>query len=299
MSVPNYIVFQCYGYDRVFHECAYALLSVSRLYPSGLPGSTTICIYTDKPERFRELGSSLPLEFRTMDRDIIAKWRGSINFVHRVKIEILLDFTAKHSGNILYADTDVVFTWPPEKMFEDISAGKLYMHIREGKVSDAGNPIFRKLNNYLSSKQLMLNGSLLHEMDMWNAGVLGFNTNQKTLLDDVLSFTDLHYPRFPKHVVEQFAFSAYLQSAADVKAAAPFIFHYWNLKEAGDVLASFFAHYHGRPWAELVRCSSLVQIPVLMQEKVVFLSNRSFTGTLAGKKWAPAIPDWQQAEKQL
>lgn len=296
----NYIVFLCYGYERVFHECAYALLSLCRLYDADELKDHEIWIYTDKPEWFREFKDCpLNLHYREVNNDLIKQWRGDINFVHRVKIETLKDLVSTKSGNVLYIDTDIVFTHRIEKLFAGIAEGKLYMHICESKVSDKANPVLRKLSNYLTGAQLQLNGKPLNDMAMWNAGVLGFNTKHKALLDEVLTFTDREYPKFPKHVVEQFAFSVYFQDKGDVKAAAPYIFHYWNMKEAGHVLASFFNYFKASSWADLVRYSALIQMENLMQEKLVFYSNRGMQGIIAGKKWEPANYNWSELLKQM
>ncbi|MCD6012095.1 MAG: hypothetical protein K0Q79_1957 [Flavipsychrobacter sp.] len=300
MGQSDYIVFLCYGYERVFHECAYALLSLSRIHKIEELKNTEIWIYTDKPEWFKEFKDCpLPLNYRQVDEATIKNLRGTIDFVHRVKIEVLKDITCTKEGNILYVDTDVVFANRIEKIFEDIAAGKLYMHIRESKVSDKANPILCKLSNYIEGAQLKLNGKPLNEMDMWNAGVLGFNTRHKQILEEVLTFTDREYPKFPKHVVEQFAFSVYFQDKDDIKAASPYLFHYWNLKEAGSVLSSFFHHFKNKSWQELVHYSALIQMENLMQEKLVFYSNRRISGIIAGKKWEPHSYNWQELMKQL
>ncbi len=300
MDRPNYIVFLCYGYERVFHECAYALLSLSGLYASGGLKQAEIWIYTDNPGWFRSFKDCpLPLNYREVNSDTIKQWRGKIDFVHRVKIETLKDLTRGKSGNILYADTDVVFTRRVDDILAGIDGGSLYMHIMEGRVKDKANPVLRKLNDHLVSEGAQLNGKPMQDMAMWNAGVLGFNTEYAALLDEVLAFTDREYPKFSKHVVEQFAFSAYFADRKEIKTAAPHIFHYWNLKEAGQVLASFFNHFKNNNWQDLVRYSALIQMANLMQEKVVFLSNRGIKGILAGTKWEPVIPDWDELVKQL
>ncbi|MFI5195962.1 MAG: glycosyltransferase [Chitinophagales bacterium] len=297
----DYIVFQCYGHERVFHECAYALLSLSRLYGPGKLSNTEIWIYTDNPVWFGSFKDcSLPLKYKAIDNNTIKQWSGKIDFVHRVKIEILKDFTSHEKGNILYLDTDVVFTHSIDKMMKDINEGKLYMHIMEGIISEEGNAVLRKLNKYLQQDgKRELNEKPLQSMAMWNAGVLGFNTKHTGLLDEVLAFTDNEYPKFPKHIIEQFAFSVFFQLKDTVKAAAPYIFHYWNLKEAGLVLSSFFSHFKDKSWEELTRLSSLVQIHTLMQEKANFFRNRGLAGSVLNKYWIPAKPNWEELQKQL
>ncbi len=298
---PNYIVFQCYGNECIFHECAFALLSLSRLYGGGCPANTQIWIYTDNPGWFSTFRNiSLPLNFCEIAPANITKWKGSIDFVHRVKIEILKDFTRERNGNVLYTDTDVVFTWPIDYLMKQISSGQLYMHVNEGVVSSRSNPIFAKLDTHLRDNTPMkVNDKPLWDLPMWNAGVLGFDTKYRYLLDDILTFTDTEYPRFPKHIVEQFAFSVFLAHAGTIKTAAPFVLHYWNLKEVRAVLASFFAYFKNHDWNELSEYSGLLQMPVLMQEKVNFLANRDITDKLLKKQWQPAEYNWCEMLTQL
>ncbi len=300
MPAPNnYLVFLCYGNERVFRECTYALLSLSRLYQTGLPDNLEIWIYTDNQDWFRSFKENpLPLHYRQADKETIKGWRGKIDFVHRVKVEVLKDFTKDKNGNILYVDTDIVFTHPIDKMLADINNDALYMHTLEGRVSDGSNPIFRKLNRFLGDER-KIGDKQLNNMAMWNAGVLGFNTKHKELLDKVLKFTDEEYAKFPKHIMEQFAFSVYFQVTAEVKAAAPYIFHYWKLKEADHILKSFFGYFKNGNWADLAHYSSLVQMHALMQIKVDFLHNRSLTDSILHKQWVPAKPDWAVLINQL
>ena len=297
----NFIVFQCYGNDAIFHECTYALLSLSRIYAPGELKNTEIWIYTDNPGWFSSFnGCWLPLHFRTVDNSTIKQWKGDINFVHRVKIEVLKDLVKNKTGNILYLDCDIVITHPIDQVLKNINSGQLYMHMKEGLISDRGNKIFEKLHDhYKGQPSIKIKDKPVHEFAMWNAGVIGFNTQCNYLLDEVLTFTDTQYPTFPKHVIEQFAFSIYFQQAGQLKAAAPYIFHYWNLKEARTVLASFFTHFKGSSWEELTRYSSLLQIHALMQDKVNFYRNRGILGTLQGKKWIPEKMDWDELVKQL
>ena len=295
----NHMVFQCYGHEGIFYECTYALLSLARLYDNGAPANTDIWIYTDNPEWFRSLNSPLPLHFREVDSALIKQWRGKIDFVHRVKIEVLKDFMQQHTGNVLYADTDIVFTQPIDKMLQGINDGNCYMHLMEGIVSDAGNPVLKKLNNYLRKADKKLNGLPLWDMAMWNAGVLGFNSSYIGLIDDVLQFTDTVHTEFPKHVVEQFAFSVYLGQTGKLKTAHSYILHYWNMKEVREVLRSFFAFMKGRPWADLVHYSQAIQMHVYMQDKISFLANRTLAGKIKKEQWVPVIPDWEMWMKQL
>ena len=106
----NFIVFQCYGNKGIFQECAYALLSLSRSNTSKDLANTEVWIYTDDPAWFSAFKDCpLPLLYRKIDEATIKRWKGKIDFVHRVKIELLKDFVKGKQGNILYTDTDTDF----------------------------------------------------------------------------------------------------------------------------------------------------------------------------------------------
>lgn len=291
---PNYIVFQCYGNEAIFHECAFALLSLSFILEAEPQLVPEVWIYTDKPGWFSKFSDCpLQLRFRQIDKETLQKWRGAINFVHRVKIEILLDFTTICKGNILYADTDVIFTAPISAFFEAIEKGHLFMHTPEGRVCDKGNPVISKLYAYLvSGIRKKSNGKELSKLYMWNAGVLGFHSGFAGLLSEVLNFTDEEYPDFPRHIVEQFAFSIFFSGQGALSPASPYLVHYWNLKEVRPLLAAFFLKSGTDNWGSLQQKSRLLQMPVLMQEKGNFYQNRSMLAKLRKEKWEPVNNYW-------
>ncbi len=297
----SYIVLQCYGNDAIFHECTFALLTLSQLYKPEELAHIQIWIYTDRPEWFLSFRDCwLPITLKKINEQVIKTWKGEIDFVHRVKIEVLRDLLQTKAGNILYLDTDVVFLRRIDTLLDAVGQGKIFMHVMEGVVSDEGNPIMKKLCFYLrEQKTIQLSGKPLYENAMWNAGVLGFDTQYHALLDDILFFTDMVYPEFPKHIVEQFAFSLYFQRTTDIHAAAPYILHYWNVKELRILLASFFEHFKNKTWDDLVACSKLIQVHVLMQEKISYLQNRGTFGKLSKSDWEPVIPDWNLMVQQL
>jgi hypothetical protein len=306
MSVPvnSYIVFQAYGHEGILHECAFALLTLCRQHKREELKDLEVCIYTDNPGFFRSFKDCwLNPNFREIDQNLIRQWKGAIDFVHRVKIEILRDFTKDSTGQVLYLDTDVCFDRPVTEMFHNIAEGKLYMHLMEGLVHKGETVINAKVSAYVKKNApLLVNGKQVNipeEATMWNAGVLGFHTKHKHLLDEVLAFTDAIYQEFPKHIVEQFAFSSYFQQAAPLLSAHTYIFHYWNLKEIRFIFSSFFQYFKDSDWTELVRYSILIQLPVPMQEKVNFLQNRTPLAKFMKKQWQPSTPRWDLLIQQL
>src|SRR5438093_595755 len=100
-SAKRYLVFQAYGHEAVLRECAFALLTFLYHHPDGIKG-LEIWIYTDQAAFFKSYEAVLPLHYRGINSDDIKRWRGAIDFVHRVKIEVLLDFVNNREGAVLY-----------------------------------------------------------------------------------------------------------------------------------------------------------------------------------------------------
>lgn len=305
MSFPpqSYIVYQCYGSQEIFDECIFSLITLSNFHSREELENLEIWIYTDNPKRFEALKDCwLPIRYRSIDAQLLTQWRGAIDFVHRVKIEVLKDFTKERKGCVLYLDTDVTFLQSIIPVFEGIDAGKRYMHVMEGTIASERSVVIKKLKKYLSKKpEVGVAGKTLTvalETEMWNAGVLGFKIGT-VVLDDVLAFTDDLHQRYPKHIVEQFAFSYFFQQQQDVKTTGAYILHYWNFKSLRLLLASFLAHFNTATWDELIRYSQLVQIPAEMQIRTNYLEYRSHKDHLVNKKWAPQIPNWDNLLKQL
>ncbi len=299
----TYLVFQCYGIKEIFDECLFALLTFSAFHKKEDLDDVEIWIYTDNPSYFQSLNDCwLPLNFRTIDQEQIKQWRGAIDFVHRVKIEVLKDFTKDRDGNVLYLDTDIAFLLPIHDIFKGLSEGKRYMHIMEGSIESDNNVVLQKLHNYLKQKSTIHAGGkewpVPLNTQMWNAGVLGFRIGDIDLYE-VLTFTDDFYKVYKRHIVEQFAFSYYFQQSVAIKTAAPYCLHYWNFKGLRLLLNSFFEHFKEASWDELIQYRKLIQIPAEMQVKSNYLEYRNIVHHLFNKKWIPKTPDWDSLLDQL
>lgn len=201
-----------------------------------------IHVYTDDELFFRNIFGER-VECHPLTPEIVKLWRGDIDFVHRVKVKMLQDFTASHHGVFLYLDTDTFIVADLSAVFKNIESGNVYMHTDEGSLSDKSNPILKKTHKFVSHQAVLVDNSQVKippTTKMFNAGVLGFNSKQSDVLENVLNLTDAMYPLFQKHVVEQLAFSFYLPQMGIVQTAERWIFHYWDFKEFRNVLKDYF-----------------------------------------------------------
>ncbi|GAC1379616.1 MAG: hypothetical protein NVSMB45_01930 [Ginsengibacter sp.] len=239
--MQNYLLFQAYGNSAVKYECKYALFNLLKynFYKHIIP-----VIYTDDDFFFKDVLSLFEgATIEKLDSEKIKNWRGDINFVHRAKIKMLIDFMNKNEGNILYCDTDTYFKKSPKMLFAEIGNGKIFMHQKEGEIDKSRFPVFKKWEAFLVGNNLLSDSSKssVNKLPMWNAGVIGMSSNHKHVLPQVLDLTDKIYPLFPKHIAEQFSFSYVLSQHFTIYPSEEYIFHYWYLKEFSGYLEKKFS----------------------------------------------------------
>ncbi|MFN8417620.1 MAG: hypothetical protein U0U66_14920 [Cytophagaceae bacterium] len=240
--MSNFIVFQVYGKDYIFNECFYAILSILNKKPSQ---PFTFLIYTDQPQKFDWL--QLPnCTLETLSNDTIQLYKGEIDFVHRVKIKVLEHALSNYKGNFIYLDTDMYALTDITELFKQINTTQTLMHEQEGSIKSKYNLVAKKIYKFvnthldwLKSKNITLD---LYTI-MYNAGVIGISNEHKSVVAKVLSDTDIIYPIFPSHIVEQISFSLELKNHSKVIDTSDVLFHYWFFKEYRAILAEFF-DYH-------------------------------------------------------
>lgn len=269
----NFIIYQAYGHEDILREALYSILSLFHASPEWAKDQVMLVIYTDQAAWFKARidQATYHVQFEEITPVLLQEWRGSIAFVHRVKIKVLQDFFSKYSGNALYVDTDTSFLREVKPLFDAISQGKLYMHTLEGKISTRKDPIFRKLYRFLPKNSFQVAGQSVQlsvETEMWNAGVLGLNKQYAHLLEEVLTLTDEMHQRYPKHVIEQLAFSYVLRKQGPLTAAEEVIFHYWKFKEFRQILAVFFEYAQDKTFPQLIQLASNIPPSELIKPKL-------------------------------
>lgn len=288
--MTNSVLFQAYGNIAVINECKYALLSLIDVYKySG--DMPHVIIYSDMPEEFLIFQNEMRLTIEPLENKRIKKWRGNIEFVHRVKIEVIKDCLIKYGGKIIYCDTDTCCKTNLNIIFNLISATNVFFHVKEGNLNDPKNPNVKKWKKFLLSDNFpMPDRFSILGVNMWNAGVIALENSHAALLDEVLNFTDALYPFYPKHTVEQFSFCYVFQKQnIHISPAEPFIFHYWNLKELRILLADFFTKHKTVDIKMLVYLSKKIDPEKMLKDKNEFKHAKIISKIIkivSGKKWS-------------
>ncbi|MEZ0392279.1 MAG: hypothetical protein ACAH59_08700 [Pseudobdellovibrionaceae bacterium] len=226
------LVYQAYGLQDVIRQTMFSILSLLRKID---PTDTLqIWVYTDNKKVFSDFFGPHPkIQYVEITTEQIQKWRGKINFVHRVKVEILRDAGAKFNGSLYYCDGDTYFLSSPQPLFQKVNSTTSLMHIAENALDQGKDPLSKKILKFVKKQHFQIKNELVGigpSTVMWNAGVLGIAEENKKLLPLVLELTDQAYTLYQKHVMEQLAFSFYLQTRTKILSADSVIYHYWNQK---------------------------------------------------------------------
>jgi len=224
------LVYQAYGKPEIIRQSLFSILSFLR-WDLG----EKILVYTDQSQQLTQFFQEISqVEIVSITPEQIKTWRGKIDFVHRVKIEVLLDAVKRQKDSILYLDGDTIFIKDPKALFSQTNPGQSIMHLMESRLDQAKDPLTKKMAQFCRTENFKLKRGIVSiplSTEMWNAGVIGIDGTRLNLLERILELTDVAYEKYQKHVIEQLAVSYFLQSVGKITPAEPWILHYWPTKE--------------------------------------------------------------------
>jgi hypothetical protein len=252
----NFVLILAFGVDEVFAEARFLLLRQLAI-ADGRESNYEFVIYTDRPEAFDMFRpTNLRMRLVHCDPARFKAWRGAIDFVFRIKIEFLRDFCSRNEGNVLYLDSDVYPRGDLARLFEAIGRGEVFMYSSEGLIDQC--PWYDDFKQLFARTPFVLGGVeqwFPTNARMWNAGVIGFSTAHRRLLDRVLEMTEAVYPQLRAPATEQFAFSYVLgQQHGTIRDTETYLHHYCGLAQRGfaDVITRLLKRFEDRPLAELI-----------------------------------------------
>lgn len=286
----NYLIYLAYGNEDHLNELYYSLLSFYKFQQNN---AISIIIYTDN-EAFLKKYFPSTIIIKSIDNETIVKWKGTIQFNHRVKVKVLQDVASNYNGNFLYLDTDTYFTNPILHLFETIDNNGVVMDLYEGKLIENKGGIARKTRSILKKQNQFFLTSHSEKViiddhfEVWNAGVIGFNSNFSKL-HLVEELVDQLYTAGRLFVMEQIAFNYFLQQHQTPFSAENYIHHYWYFKEFRSVLRHFFQHHQGKTFDELIDKIDPINPQLLSNEKIAYKKLSFFEKQkhklLKGRKW--------------
>ena len=232
-----------YGRENEYKRIILAILSFQAWY-SGPKNSFRIVIFTDNSDYFEPYFNGINVEYVSLDNDKIVQMKGSLGFIHNVKIAVIKEaFAAYQHDSLLFLDSDIFFIADPISMLTKISSGNSVMHSREYaleerrySVSEGNAP---KLFLDLIDRQTFLTShgeeKFYSSQFSWNSGVLGIPANLADSMADISKLTQVFFSSSSWHVSEQLAFSLILQTRTVVHASEKYIYHYWPNNKKVDI----------------------------------------------------------------
>ena len=284
------VLFFAHGAKEFLNEVVFAVLSY---YQHHRADEHKIVIYTDNVAHFQHY---LPpeIQYVSVTPEQVKQWRGTIDFVHRIKIEVLRDAFERFPNQIfLYLDSDVYFKENISFLAQKIQSGTPVMSLKEGAIFHSKLRHFNTLAQYLRQHQytIAVTPQLIvsHTQAMYNAGIIGLSPTDKNIVDGTLAVTDFLHPFINNHVTEQFAFTILLSAKGTIYEAEPHIHHYWYFKEFRAIIADFLEKYSDKTFEEKVVLSAKYNPERMGSEKWAYKQMNFWQKLLQkvtkGRKW--------------
>ena len=303
-STSRLLVSQSFGRESEYKRVSLTLLSFyAQLDHTGI----RTVLFTDRPDWFAQILHGLPVEYILLTPEKIKHMRGTIDFLHRMKIAMIEEVYQKYpEANLLYVDSDTFFIRNPDPLFAAIEAGNCFMHLREfafEQVRYAAGDTGTKFSAYLrlmEQKPFLTSRGEEHftaSHASWNAGVMGLPNFIKNDIPDVYAITEQSFPETDNHASEQFAFSFVLQTRYTLSACDEYVYHYWYVTKKK--IIDLFTHKKISPLfmqAPLAQRLSTVkkwteQLPHYFNRHILNYKDKSLLAldedkVIAGYKWA-------------
>jgi hypothetical protein len=256
-SMKYSLVLQSFGRESEYKRALFCLLS----HESHANRQKLDCIilFTDNPQYFQQYLLDAPVKYVLLTSEKIKAMRGSIDFLHRMKIAMIEEAFQLTDADLLYVDSDTFFTDNPERILNQLSPGRAFMHVLEYKFDSlkdmplpAGKP-FRAFYNLITSRKFEIPSTGSFEvrpnMASWNAGIMAFHQTHKKFLPDIYALTNKFYPETKNHASEQYAFSIILQNKVELHPCNSVVYHYWY-KIKKELMDGWLEAYMDTDWLQ-------------------------------------------------
>lgn len=225
MSTPHYLLVAT-GADVDFSLMAiWAALGIR-----AFGGGAITHIVTDHPRRFAWLGDAV--EVRAVDAATLRVWRGSKDFVLRIKLEAMRDTAASLEGAALvFIDSDVAARGELAGLHAELAAGRAGMHLFERTLGSLRSWRKRVLSQVDGRSWEGL--SFSSASPMWNSGVVAIpGGDVEAVVGQALAALDaMHADGVEDFLLEQVVASAVMTGRyGELVTGDRWLAHYWGNK---------------------------------------------------------------------
>jgi hypothetical protein len=240
--MPKTILYHSHGGQKYHDQTRYSVLTLLALLLEQNRNDFRIAVYTDRPDQLPAHDLIRPL--RVGHSELVA-WRGPLDFVHRIKLEVLRRALGAFGGPLIYVDSDTRWLRIPDEPFAALSSNgppTCYLYKAEGPVSARFHSgcfdLLRKKRHALMEWHLAPDPPWI----MWNAGTVGLPSRSEGFIDETLRLNDellLHASH--RTFVEQLSLSLVAASRFEVRPFDAYLEHWWSYgSELPILLPRFF-----------------------------------------------------------
>lgn len=287
--MANILVFEATQTTDKVNKCRYALLKYLAVYNLKPPAGISVFVYTDQPALFE---SFIPFFYHFHMKEIsgaqIKEWQSEKDYPERLKIEIIREVFHNLQGSLLYLNTGFYITQPIDAIFTNIENHIFYLQANDS----SANTNLYKLKQFLATASVEYNGkktTFSPDMQIFKTGIIGIDSAQKELLNDVQALANAFYKQFHNHAAEPFSFSYCFQKTGEVKTAPEQIKNYSSLKESGVLLKAFFKKNEEESIPNLVKLVHHLDMASIEKSKMEYETlpfYKKWMRALGGRQWS-------------
>lgn len=237
------LLFLCHGPKSLYHQSAVLLASLTQVTDANWGGLEAV-VYTDEPSFWAHNYPAITVH--EISASLKKQWLGPHQFIHCMKVHMILDCLRRYNRPICYMDSDCIFTQDPRPSLLQINPSVSLMHELETRLDKPKGPLPQKVARFLRKSKFTIAGQP-HQVfplstELWNAGVIGIHPSLTPAVEEALEWTNALYAGYQKHIMEQVAFSYVLTKYSEVRASDAWLDHYWYAKKTvNPILEQLFA----------------------------------------------------------
>jgi hypothetical protein len=241
-AMQKTILYLSHGGQKYHDQTRYSVLTLLALLLEQCRNDFRIIVYTDRPDQ-------VPAHDLVQPVHVIPKkfagWRGPLEYVHRIKLEVLRRALDRFGAPLIYVDSDTGWLRIPDEPLAALSSSgtpsACYLHKIEGSISASFFPQYFRLLRKQRPKLVEWRIPSDPPWTMWNCGTVGIPSQSQGFVDDVLHVSDELLPHVSyRNCVEQLALSLVAGSRFEIRPFDAYLQHWWSYGSELPVLLQRF-----------------------------------------------------------
>src|SRR6266436_1445888 len=203
------ILYLSHGGQKYHDQTRYSVLTLLALLLEQDRNDFRIAVYTDQPG---QLPAHDLVQAVRLKPEQFAALRGPLDYVHRIKLGVLLRALGELGAPLIYVDSDTRWLRIPDEPFGALSGSitppACYLYKVEGAISASFFPQY--FHVLREKRRKLMEWRLPHDppWTMWNSGTIGIPSRSEGFMEEVLRVNDALLPHVGfRNCVEQLALS--------------------------------------------------------------------------------------------